>query len=211
MLQSINKIQFIHKLYLNLILKEINKMKLLITTLLACTILLSGCSQTASSESLENSTSVATSDTSSLSDYIEPQNIEKENELQQIKFNIDFDTAIANVIKSVSNLEEFPFLEYITIEVDELFQEIYFGVSVLDGTDKTTATMFADTIIKMFNEECNLQDNAIKSSNQSYYGGLYDTYEMQINVAEKSKISRLEYWLVSERIPKATHNPIKPN
>lgn len=42
---------------------------------------------------------------------------------------------------------------------------------------------FADTIIRRFNDNAQVQDGSIKGGDKDYLGGIYDVYDISIGVA----------------------------
>ncbi|MDS1004188.1 hypothetical protein P9J83_11870 [Clostridium sporogenes] len=116
------------------------------------------------------------------------------------KFNVDWTKCIEDTKKELTKKEDFSYVKDVYIKVED--NKIIFTAALDDATNNKVALDFADTMIRRFNANAQLQDDSIKSGEKNYLGGLYDTYNISIGVAPLSKIKNQKEWYISDVISK---------
>lgn len=111
--------------------------------------------------------------------------------------DVDLDTNIEKYIDDFSaNLQleaEYSFVKDCSIVLDDT--NIMFLLVVEDNTDPERATNLGDTLVRQFNSYVCSYDSSIAPSDDDYFGGLYETYNAMIGIAETSKTSDPNDWL----------------
>ncbi len=122
--------------------------------------------------------------------------------------DIDWDKVIEETKKELTNPEYFGFVKDIHIEVKEEESKILFTAVVGDATAKDVAVDFADTLIRRFSGNVQIQNSNIKGPGHEYLGQVFDYYDILVGVAPFSKSDNSKEWYVFDAIPKGAHrNP----
>lgn len=122
-------------------------------------------------------------------------------------FKVDWEKCIEDTKKELTNQENFSFVKDIYIKVED--NKIIFTAVLADATNENTALDFADTMLRRFNANAQLQDSSIKSGSKEYLGGLYDSYNITIGVAPLSKVKNQKDWYISDAISKGVQREPK--
>ncbi len=122
---------------------------------------------------------------------------------------IDWEKCIADTKAELTNPEYFSYVKDVYIKVDEKEKRITFTSAIDDACSKDIALEFADTIIRRFNSQAQLQDSSIKSGSKDYLGSLYDTYNISIGIAPLSKTKSQKDWYVFDAIAKGVQREPK--
>ncbi|NFN94933.1 hypothetical protein FDB28_12725 [Clostridium botulinum] len=133
----------------------------------------------------------------------------KKEENSEKTYNIDWEKCIADTKAELTNPEYFSYVKDVYIKVDEKEKRITFTAAIDDACSKDIALEFADTIIRRFNSQAQLQDNSIKSGSKDYLGSLYDTYNISIGIAPLSKTKSQKDWYVFDAIAKGVQREPK--
>lgn len=131
----------------------------------------------------------------------------EDNIKQDITYNVNWEKCINDTKSEFINSDQYDFLKDIYIEISD--DKIIFTAAIADSTDKEVALKFADSLIRRFNANAQLQDSSIKSSGKDYLGGLYDLYSISIGVAPLSKINNSNEWYIHDVIGKKVHKEPK--
>ena len=129
------------------------------------------------------------------------------NSTQDIAYNVDWEKCINDTKAEFTNSEQYDYLKDIYIEVSD--NKIIFTAALADSTDKEVALKFADSLIRRFNANAQLQDSSIKSSGKDYLGGLYDDYSISIGIAPLSKGKNTDEWYIFDVIGRMVHREPK--
>lgn len=129
------------------------------------------------------------------------------NSTQDIAYNVDWEKCINDTKAEFINSDQYSYLKDIYIEISD--DKIIFTAAVADSTDKEVTLKFADSLIRRFNANAQLQDSSIKSSGKDYLGGLYDLYSISIGVAPLSKINNSNEWYIHDVIGEKVHRDPK--
>lgn len=122
---------------------------------------------------------------------------------------IDFDKCIEDTTAELTDKSNFPYVEELRITVNQDDKKISFTAALQDGTDAEDARKFADTMIRRFHlTVTTFEDDSLKAPGKDYYGGLYDTYAIEIGVAPNSAVGDASKWWVIQDIPAGSHLPI---
>lgn len=184
-----------------------NIVKKIICILLSCLVGLSfvGCGSTNNDIEAKNSTitkektKVATSTST---------NSNKET-TKKSTYNVDWNKCIEDTKAELLNKENYSYVNDIYIKVDDTEKLITFSVVLSDSTNDKTALSFADTIIRRFSANAQMQDNSIKSGDKNYLGGIYDSYDILIGVAPYSQSKNTKGWYIYDCIGKTVQREPK--
>lgn len=151
----------------------------------------------------------------SIKDNIDKETIDDTNEeandennvKENITYNVDWEKCINDTKAEFTNSNQYSYLKDIYIEVSD--DKITFTAALTDSTDSDIALDFADSIIRRFNANAQLQDSSIKSSGKDYLGGLYDDFSISIGIAPLSKAKDSSEWYVHDVIGKGVHKEPK--
>lgn len=138
--------------------------------------------------------------------YTLENEVEEKSE-EDVSYNVDWEKCIGDTKNEFSNLDQYSYVDDMYIEVSN--NKITFTAAISDSTDKEVALKFADSLIRRFNANAQLQDSSIKSSGKDYLGGLYDVYDIYIGVAPLSKINDSTEWYIHDVIGKKVHKELK--
>ncbi len=97
------------------------------------------------------------------------------------EFKVDWKKCIEDTKTELTNPENFNYVKEIDIKVEE--KKITFTATLADATSSDVALDFADTIIRRFNANAQVQDGSIKGEDKDYLGGIYDVYDISMGVA----------------------------
>lgn len=171
--------------------------KLVVTAFCFGTLAIAGCE----SERLE--------DESKIEDVVpetEPEEAEKE---VVAEVDVDWETVVEETKAELTNPEYFDYVKDLYIKVDESKKQITFTAALGDSTSNDIALDFADTLLRRFNSNAQLQDNSIKGGSKDYLGGIYDEYSISIGIAPLSKTDDTKSWYVYDMISKGVQRAPK--
>lgn len=134
---------------------------------------------------------------------------QQESDEDDGKLNIDWDECISETKKSITNIEFYPFVKDVLIQVNEEEKQITISVVVGDATKPSVALEYADTVIRQLNLFANMQDSSIQLGSKDYYGGIYDQYSLSIGIAPFSKVDNHKEWFIFDAVAKKAHTKIK--
>ena len=77
---------------------------------------------------------------------------------------------------------------------------IQITAALADATEPEVALDYADTLLRRLNGVAQYQNSSIASGNTEIFGGLYDSYCVQIGIAPLSKTSDSDEWFVFDAI-----------
>ncbi|MCW6094748.1 hypothetical protein LAV60_16360 [Clostridium sporogenes] len=123
------------------------------------------------------------------------------------KFNVEWTKCIEDTKKELTNKEHFSYVKDVYIKVEG--NKITFTAALADATNDKVALEFADTMLRRFNANAQLQDSSIKSGSKDYLGGLYDTYDISVGIAPFSKTKNQKDWYISDTISKGVQREPK--
>lgn len=125
--------------------------------------------------------------------------------------NYDLITPANMTVEEIKNNEFHPYVRDLRITVNETNKKITFIAVLNDSTSPDVALDFADTFIRRYHAYASMEnrDNDWNASSKNYYGGLYDTYTIDIAIAPVSKASDRDYWWVDQIIYPGTHRELK--
>lgn len=135
------------------------------------------------------------------------ENEEGPDQKTQKNITLDFDEAQASCEEA---LEDYELGSYIDTYVDEekkvvnLIWPLHKEATEADGVE------YADAFVRAFNDACYEQDFSIALSGKDSYGGLYQTYAVNVQVFREEDILKPENYLVSMTIPAGSHEKIVP-
>lgn len=131
----------------------------------------------------------------------------KEDNKETMTYNVDWEKCINDTKAEFINSDYYTYVKDVYIEVSN--DEITFTAVVSDSTDSEVVLDFADSIIRRFNSNAQLQNSSIKSSGKDYLGGLYDTYKISIGISALSTINNSNEWYICDVIGKGVHKAPK--
>lgn len=94
------------------------------------------------------------------------------------------------------------YYEYVKdLQVSEKDGMLIFSIVVDDATKPSLAPKLAETVLRRYNSNAQMQDSSIASGSKTSRGGLYDTYQVNIAVAPNSKVDGdKSEWFVNDTI-----------
>ncbi len=114
---------------------------------------------------------------------------------------IDFDEVQESAEELIKDSEEYPLSSYIDTFVDEDRKEIWLIWPLKNEATEKDGVVYAEGLIRAFNDAAQEQDFSIVLSNENSYGGLYDRYSVNVQVFTEDKIMAPEDYFVSMTIP----------
>ncbi|BDR67200.1 hypothetical protein K144312032_14280 [Clostridium tetani] len=131
----------------------------------------------------------------------------KKETQKEDNFKVDWEKCIEDTKKELTNKEYFDYVKDVYIKVED--KRITFTAALADATNDKVALDFADTMLRRFNANAQLQDSSIKGGEKNYLGGLYDTYNISIGIAPLSKTNSQKDWYVFDAISKGVQREPK--
>lgn len=139
---------------------------------------------------------------------VEKEAEEVDNTLEEVIDDIDFEKVIYETKEELMNPEFFSHVKDIHIDVNKEENKITFTAVLADSTAEDVAVDFADTIIRRFSGNVQMQNSSIKGPGHEYLGEVFDYYNIMIGVAPLSKTDNSNEWYVFDAISKGRHrNP----
>ena len=87
------------------------------------------------------------------------------------------------------------------LQVSEKDGMLIFSIVVDDATKPSLAPKLAETVLRRYNSNAQLQDSSVAGGSKTSRGGLYDTYQVNIAVAPNSKVDGdKSEWFVNDTI-----------
>lgn len=154
-------------------------MKKIITALLTCTLLLSGCTQS----------NIVAKDGSGVPDTEVRSGIE-----------IEWGQVWNDLDSQFADPEVYPFCESVNCNIVEEEHRIELVLLVQPGTTVEEAAPYATEVIKGFNDSIATQDFSYAVSGDEYYGGFMDLYDVNVLVAPYDTKEDSATWILEDTI-----------
>ena len=122
---------------------------------------------------------------------------------------IDFDEA-QDSAEELLDPEDYPFSSYIDTFVDEKTKTVNLIWPLKGEPTKEDGLEYAMAFIRAFNDACAEQDFSIPLSTETYYGGLYEKYAVNVQVFKEGDILNPENYLVSMTIQPGSKEKLVP-
>lgn len=122
---------------------------------------------------------------------------------------IDFDQ-VHEDCEDLLDPNDYPLSEYIDSVCDEESKTITLIWPMKDEAEEKDAVEYAYKFIHAYNEAAMEQDYTIKPSTDTYFGGLFDRYAVNIQLFRNKDIMDPDKYLVSMTIPAGTNKEIVP-
>lgn len=106
--------------------------------------------------------------------------------------------------------EDYPFGQEIEFYIDENDTSLYLMVTVDDDTDPQTAAEYGMAIIDAFNDEVSTQDFSYEPSSEDSYGGFSEKYHVWIQIMPASTKEDESTWLVDDVITAGSNLAVEP-
>lgn len=116
---------------------------------------------------------------------------------------LDFESIAQQTIRSVTNSENYPLVEDVSITLEE--NTIHITAAVSDLMKKSDALDCADTLVRQLNLYASIADSTIKAASKDYYGGLYDVYDLAIAIAPLSQVNNPANWYIYDFVSSGMH------
>lgn len=105
-------------------------------------------------------------------------------------------------------LEDYELGNYVDTFVDEEQKVVTLIWPLKPEATEEDGVEYAEAIIRAFNDACREQDFSIKESGEEFYGGMYETYDVNVQVFREQDILSPEAYLVSMTIPAGSHENV---
>ena len=79
-----------------------------------------------------------------------------------------------------------------------------------DDANQLEALQYGPAFIKAFNDAVAVQDFSIQSSNENYYGGLWDRYALELEIFRASDIMEPDNYYVNQAMDAGSNDPVIP-
>ena len=112
--------------------------------------------------------------------------------------NIDWDKAIVSTKEDILKQEKMIQDVFISVNQDE--KTIVITLACNNAINQNAAAEAADTAVRRLNANAQMQDSSIKSGSKDYWGGIWDTYKLQIGVARKTDVENSDKWLINDLV-----------
>lgn len=133
------------------------------------------------------------------SNVSEDAGISDSQDSETVEMSQDIETNIGKYIDDFNAgldlKSEYSFVKDCTIVLDN--KNIMFLLVVEDNTDPEEATNLGDTLVRQFNSYVCSYDSSIAPDDDDYFGGLYETYNAMVGIAETSKTGDTSEWLAN--------------
>jgi len=108
--------------------------------------------------------------------------------------------------------ENYPQGDYIDVDIRRAeSQKIIRLIWVLsDDANQLEALQYGPAFIKAFNDAVAVQDFSIQSSNENYYGGLWDRYALELEIFRASDIMEPDNYYVNQAMDAGSNDPVIP-
>lgn len=124
---------------------------------------------------------------------------------------IDWEKCISDTKTELMNKEYFSYVKDIDFSVNADEKMITMTAALGDSTSPSVALEFADTMIRRFGANAQMQKSSSKAAGKDYYGGIYDEYSIKIGVAPFSKVSAsTKEWFVYGVVTRGMHTKQAP-
>lgn len=181
----------------------------IVILVIAVLFVFSGCSSSSSKDNKNQTSTETTKETESTESTTETETTTQESTIEETTAEaftkVDWDTCIQTTKDQFLNNEFYQFVQSIDIEVNNDTKVIIFNSVVDDGTEPEVAYELADSIVRYFNLAAQFQDGSVKGSSKDYYGGLYDVYNVGIDVMAEGDIDNPDKWFVRGFISRGWH------
>ena len=122
---------------------------------------------------------------------------------------IDWDE-VRNECEAVLISDDFPHVEYIDFAVYEEDKIIRLILPLDEVITQIESLDYGTAYIKMFNDIVATQDFSYAKSGEDYYGGLWDEYNLILEVFKEEELVFPELYYINQDIPAGTHLPVEP-
>ena len=123
---------------------------------------------------------------------------------------LDFDQVQSSAEELIADAEEYPLSSYIDTYVDEDRKQIWLVWPLVNEATEKDGVFYAEGLLRAFNDAAQEQDFSIALSTEDSYGGLYDRYDVNIQVFTEAKILSAEDYFVSMTIPAGSGQKVVP-
>lgn len=123
---------------------------------------------------------------------------------------IDFDEAQDSCEELIEDEDIYTLSSYIDTAVDEDTKTVMLIWPLDNSATEEDGVVYANEIVRAFNDACQEQDFSIALSSEDYYGGLYETYAVNVQVFREQDILSPENYFVSMTIPAGSYEEIVP-
>jgi len=122
---------------------------------------------------------------------------------------IDWDQ-VKEDCKDALNQDDYPHGSYLDFAVHEEEKTIELIWPMTNDSNQEEAIDYGEAYIKAFNDAAAIQDFSIAKSTDDYYGGLWDTYRINLQVYAEKNIMNSENYYVNQIIDKGTDDAVLP-
>lgn len=128
-----------------------------------------------------------------------------------IKENIqlDFDQ-VRSDLEEIMISDDYPLVSYIDFAVYEDRNIIRLILPLKEEATQLDSLSYAQSYIKIFNDVAATQDFSIAKSADGYYGGLWDRYNMELEVYKESDIMYPELYYVNQAMDAGANDSVVP-
>lgn len=104
--------------------------------------------------------------------------------------------------------ENNPYCEEIYVFVKESSKLVDMTIVIPNGTSDEDGLECTTQLVKTFNDMATQIDDTFEKSSENYYGGIFDTYNLNLTVATPDTAMYESQWLVCQNIQAGTHDAI---
>lgn len=124
--------------------------------------------------------------------------------------SIDWEQVREDLESNLNENEEYPKSYYTDFSVNEETKTIRLIWVLKDEATQVDALIYAPILIKNFNDYVATQDFSIDRSEDDFYGGLWNRYNMELELFRNSDILEESKYLVNQIIDKGAYDAIIP-
>lgn len=108
------------------------------------------------------------------------------------------------------NHEEYPLGEYIDFAIHEEDKVIELIWVLKEEATQIESIDYARDYIKAFNDAYRTQDFSIAESGAEYYGGVWDKYDLDLQVYKEDYIVNPEMYFINQYMKAGSNDPVLP-
>lgn len=122
---------------------------------------------------------------------------------------IDFDQ-VRDDLEQIMIGDDYPLVSYIDFAVYEDRNIIRLILPLKEEATQIDSLTYAEEYIKVFNDVVATQDFSIAKSADGYYGGLWDKYNLELEVYKESDILYPELYYINQAMDAGSGDPVVP-
>lgn len=128
-----------------------------------------------------------------------------------IKTDVEIDyEQLKSECEELLNQDEYPLSSYIDFAIHEDEKVIELIWVLNEDATQVESLEYGKAYIKAFNDVYKTQDFSIAASGPDYYGGLWDKYDLDLQVFKESYIIKPDMYFINQYMKAGSNDPVLP-